>query len=60
LSAVNPELPVRDVPTAMRYNTKRLGFVVQFQDDPHQPQYAGVAHDDICLHLQWHDPADFR
>ena len=59
-SAVNPVVPVRDVPAAIRYYTERLGFGLRFQDDPHDPRYAGVERDGICLHLQWHDPADFR
>jgi catechol 2,3-dioxygenase-like lactoylglutathione lyase family enzyme len=59
-SAVNPVIPVRDVPAAIRYYTERLGFRLQFQDDPHTPRYAGVERDGICLHMQWHDPDDFR
>jgi catechol 2,3-dioxygenase-like lactoylglutathione lyase family enzyme len=57
--AVNPVLPVRDVPQAVTYY-ERLGFRLRFQDDPQNPKYAGVERDDICLHLQWHDPVDFR
>lgn len=58
--AVNPVLPVRSVPEAIRYYTERLGFRLRFQDDPQDPKYAGVERDGICLHLQWHDPVDFR
>ena len=58
--AVNPVLPVRDVPQAIQYYTERLGFRLRFQDAPQDPKYAGVERDGICLHLQWHDPVDFR
>lgn len=58
--AVNPVLPVRSVSQAIGYYTERLGFRLSFQDDLRDPQYAGVERDGICLHLQWHDPADFR
>lgn len=58
--AVNPVLPVRSVSQAVGYYTERLGFRLSFQDHPQDPQYAGVERDGIELHLQWHDPADFR
>jgi hypothetical protein len=40
--------------------TQQLGFRLSFQDDPQDPRYAGVERDGICLHLQWHDPTNFR
>jgi uncharacterized glyoxalase superfamily protein PhnB len=48
------------VSQAIGYYTERLGFRLSFQDDPHDPQYAGVERDGICLHMQSHDPADFH
>jgi uncharacterized glyoxalase superfamily protein PhnB len=57
---VHPVLPVRDVPEAARYYVERLGFRLLFQDEPDAPRYAGVGRDGVVLHLQWHDPADFR
>jgi len=60
LREVNPVLPVRDVPEAIRYYTERLGFALRFQDRPQDPRYAGVERDGVRLHLQWHDAADFR
>lgn len=56
---VHPVLPVRDVNTAIRYYTERLGFRLRFQDDPAAPRYAGIQRDGVILHLQWHDEADF-
>ena len=57
--AIIPLLPVRNVSQAIGYYTERLGFRLSFQEDPHDPQYAEVQRDGMCLHLQWHDPADF-
>ena len=57
---VNPVLPVTNVSDAIRYYVEKLGFRVQFQDDPQEPQYAGIERDGVRLHLQWHDPVDFR
>lgn len=57
---VNPILPVRNVNDAIRYYTERLGFRLKFQDHPQEPHYAGVERDQVCLHMQWHDPVDFR
>ena len=57
---VHPVLPVRDVVEAVRYYAERLGFRPLFQDDPDAPRYAGVGRGGVILHLQWHDPADFR
>lgn len=57
--AINPVLPVRDVTAAIAYYTEQLGFTWKFQDAPAAPRYAGVGRDDITLHLQWHDAADF-
>jgi uncharacterized glyoxalase superfamily protein PhnB len=57
---VNPVLPVREVREAARYYTERLGFHLLFFDDPAAPRYAGVGRGGVRLHLQWHDPVDFR
>jgi catechol 2,3-dioxygenase-like lactoylglutathione lyase family enzyme len=58
--AVHPVLPVRSVPQAIQYYTERLGFGLRFQDDSQNPKYAGVERGSICLHMQWHDPTNFR
>lgn len=57
---VHPVLPVRDVAAAIRFYRDRLGFTALFQDDPDQPRYAVVRRDAVELHLQWHNPTDFR
>jgi len=57
--AVRPVLPVRNVASAVRYYTERLGFRLLFQDNPENPSYAGIGRDNVVLHLQWHDEADF-
>ncbi|MBL8865505.1 MAG: VOC family protein [Gemmataceae bacterium] len=57
--AVQPVLPVRDVPAAIRFY-ERLGFRCSFADDPASPRYAAVNRNGVELHLQWHDAADFR
>ena len=56
---VNPVLPVRDVTAAIHYYTEKLGFRLLFQDDKQNPTFAGVGRDQVHLHLQWHDEADF-
>jgi catechol 2,3-dioxygenase-like lactoylglutathione lyase family enzyme len=57
---VLPVLPVRDVSEAVRYYTEKLGFRLLFEDVPEAPRYAGVGRGAARLHLQWHEPADFR
>lgn len=59
LEAVHPVLPARDVREAVRYYTERLGFRLVFQDNEQNPRYAAIARDDLELHIQWHDEADF-
>jgi len=56
---VHPVLPARNVGEAIRYYVDRLGFRLLFQDDEHDPRYAGVRRDGVELHLQWHNEADF-
>jgi uncharacterized glyoxalase superfamily protein PhnB len=52
---VNPVLVVRDLPSALRYYTDRLGFALDFTwEDP--PRYAGVRLDRVQLHLMSGDP----
>jgi catechol 2,3-dioxygenase-like lactoylglutathione lyase family enzyme len=57
--AVHPVLPARHVGDAIRYYVDRLGFRLLFQDEEHDPKYAGVRRGGVELHLQWHDEADF-
>jgi len=59
LRAVHPVLPTRDVRAALKYYVERLGFVAAFADSADSPGYAGVRRDDVELHLQWHDPAEW-
>lgn len=59
LRAVHPILPTRDVRAAVAYYVERLGFEQAFADSPDEPGYAGVRRDDVELHLQWHDPAEW-
>ena len=60
LSDVFPVLPARNVRDAIRFYVDRLGFEVRFQDDPDQPEYAGVQRDNIVLHLQFQFDRDFQ
>jgi len=52
LTAVHPVLMSRDVPVSVRF-FERLGFRLDFLDDPQAPRYAVVHRDDVELHLQW-------
>lgn len=50
--SVQPVLAVHDVPAAIAFYGK-LGFKLAFHHGEH-PQYAGVCHGDVEIHLQWH------
>ncbi len=52
-------LPTRDVPAAIGFYVKRLGFELAFADATKNPKYAGVRRDEVELHLQWHDPSEW-
>jgi hypothetical protein len=56
--AVRPVLSVKDVVAAVRFY-ERLAFRRVFVDDESAPRYAGVARDDVELHLQWHDATEW-
>jgi catechol 2,3-dioxygenase-like lactoylglutathione lyase family enzyme len=58
LQAVHPVLAAKDVETSVRF-FRDLGFELLFQDTPTMPKYAGVARDDVVLHLQWADPGQW-
>ena len=60
LEQVQPVLPSKDVPAAVRFYVQKLGFTRSFQDDPDAPRYAGVCRDGVELHLQWHDAAEWH
>lgn len=56
---VHPVLPARNVSEAVNYYTEKLGFHLTFQDSEKEPRYAAVVRDEVELHIQWHDEADF-
>jgi len=58
LLAVHPVIEVRDVSAAIEFYA-RLGFALAFRDDPVEPRYAGIRRDEVELHLQWHDAAEW-
>ncbi|MCB9858409.1 MAG: VOC family protein [Phycisphaerales bacterium] len=60
LQQVQPVLPSKDVPAAVRFYVEKLGFRPAFQDDPNLPRYAGIRRDGVELHLQWHDTAEWH
>src|SRR5689334_10147832 len=57
--AVNPVLPARDVRAAVEFYVTRLGFTLRGFDVTDDPRYAVIRRDDVVLHLQWHDPAEW-
>lgn len=57
---VIPVLPVRNVAAALLYYINRLQFTLSFQDAEQEPRYAVIQRGAVRLHLQWHDPVDFR
>ena len=59
LKAVNPVLPSRNVNVSIKFYVERLGFKLLGQDSPSDPHYAVIRRDNVELHLQWHDPAEW-
>ena len=55
-----PILDVRDVDTALRFYVERLGFDIEFRDEEHPDNYAGVRRDDVRLHMQWQHEEEFK
>ena len=58
LKQVQPILPCRSVPDAIRFYVEKLGFTLEFTD-AETPSYAGVRRDGVELHLQWHDGSEW-
>lgn len=54
LRAVHPVLMARDVSESLDFFA-RLGFTVEFRDDPVAPRYGVVRRGAVELHLQWAD-----
>ena len=59
LESVHPVLPSQDVSAAVQFYVARLGFALLGQDTPSHPRYAVIRHDDVILHIRWHDPAEW-
>jgi catechol 2,3-dioxygenase-like lactoylglutathione lyase family enzyme len=59
LVAVQPVLPSRDVALAVAWYVHKLGFHMQYTDQPTAPRYAVLLRDGVELHLQWADEAQF-
>ena len=57
---INPVLPSRDVRRSVQFYANRLGFRLEFQDSADEPRYVGLRRDDVELHVQWHDPAEWK
>ncbi len=58
LEAVHPVLMCRDVSESLAFY-ESLGFLEVFRDAVERPRYAAVRRDDVELHLQWHDAAQW-
>lgn len=58
ITAVHPVLMAHDVAGSLAFYA-RLGFDVDFRDDPVAPRYAGVSRGPVELHLQWADPSQW-
>jgi catechol 2,3-dioxygenase-like lactoylglutathione lyase family enzyme len=59
LKAVHPVLPSQDVSASLGFYVDQLGFRLCSQDSTSAPKYAVVARDNVELHIQWHDPAEW-
>src|SRR5260370_42314206 len=55
-----PILDVRDVDTAVRFYVERLGLDIDFRDEEHPDNYAGVRRDGGRLHMQWQHEEEFK
>jgi catechol 2,3-dioxygenase-like lactoylglutathione lyase family enzyme len=55
LQGVHPVLAASDVKDSVQFYCA-LGFKLSFQDTPEEPKYAGVARDNVELHIQRTDP----
>lgn len=53
-------LPVKDVQKAIAFYTESLQFRLLFSDREKDPSYAGVKREGVELHLQWHDPEEWK
>ena len=60
LHQIHPVLPVKNVLAALFFYVNKLGFDIAFADDDKDPKYAGIRRDDIEIHLQWHDEAEWE
>lgn len=59
ITAVHPVLNVRDVRASAEWYAQNLGFEGRFADAGDQPNYAGIARDQVELHLQWHSAEEW-
>ena len=55
---VHPVLAAQDVAASVQFY-RDLGLELIFQDTPVAPRYAGVARDNVELHIQWVDPGQW-
>ena len=54
LKGVHPVLSASDVTASVQFYCN-LGFTLLFQDTAEGPSYAGVARDNVEVHIQWAD-----
>jgi catechol 2,3-dioxygenase-like lactoylglutathione lyase family enzyme len=59
LESVHPVLMSRDLERSIRFY-REVGFELTWQDSAVEPKYAVIDRDAVQLHLQWHDPAEWR
>ena len=58
LLAVHPVLAARSIHESLRFYNA-LGFALRFADDDQDPRYAVITRDEVELHLQWADAAQW-
>ena len=56
---MHPVLPSQDVGASIEFYVARLGFSCTFRDSTEAPRYAGLRRDDVEIHVQWHDDAEW-
>ena len=60
LKDVIPILDVRDVNAALRFYVERLGFKIDFRDEDHPDNYAGIRRDCVHRQMQWQHEDAFK
>lgn len=54
LIGIIPVLPSADLARDIAWYNEKTGFECVYRTEPHEPGYAVLLRDGLCIHLQWH------